>query len=244
MTAATWDGHCPAVPRPTPASASSPGGCSGCGRWHHATARSAGSTPRRAGSPTTSWPRSRALRRPRRAAAMTTGTCQHCARTKRLNGEGLVPLHMLSIDVSRRAIRAIGTGRVRRRCPDSGNYQGGKGGDCVLRSAPVRPHRFVQPVPGRDALAAPHLVPNLEQAGRRPAVGISGAHLAEPGFPRLDELPHLQGLTRIRREAHTPKQTAEELPAEPTSEQEANDDPPQADPIAATPSSRRRGQAA
>ncbi len=51
---------------------------------------------------------------------VSTGLCTYCARLKRLNGEGLVPLHMLAIDVSRRAVRTIGTGRVRRRCPGSG----------------------------------------------------------------------------------------------------------------------------
>jgi hypothetical protein len=51
--------------------------------------------------------------------AMTTGICAHCARLKRLNGDGLVLLHMLSIDVSRRAVRTVGAACVRRRCPGS-----------------------------------------------------------------------------------------------------------------------------
>jgi hypothetical protein len=41
-------------------------------------------------------------------------------RLKWLNGDSLVPLHMLAIDVSRRAIQTIGAARVRRRCPGSG----------------------------------------------------------------------------------------------------------------------------
>jgi hypothetical protein len=51
---------------------------------------------------------------------MTLGTCQHCARMKRLDSDGLVAAHMLAIDVSRRAVRTVGAGRVRRRCPGSG----------------------------------------------------------------------------------------------------------------------------
>jgi hypothetical protein len=49
-----------------------------------------------------------------------TGVCSYCARLKRLNGEGLVPLHMLTIPVSAKAIHAVGSRRVRRRCPGSG----------------------------------------------------------------------------------------------------------------------------
>jgi hypothetical protein len=49
-----------------------------------------------------------------------TGTCGYCARRKRLDGAGLVVRHMLTIDVSRRAVPAVGAGRVRRRCSGSG----------------------------------------------------------------------------------------------------------------------------
>jgi hypothetical protein len=48
------------------------------------------------------------------------GTCTHCAKTKRLNTAGLVVRHLLTIDVSRRAISVVGAGRVRRVCGGSG----------------------------------------------------------------------------------------------------------------------------
>ena len=48
------------------------------------------------------------------------GTCTHCAKTKRLDAAGLVVRHLLTIDVSRRAISAVGAGRVRRVCGGSG----------------------------------------------------------------------------------------------------------------------------
>jgi hypothetical protein len=51
---------------------------------------------------------------------VTTDTCLVCGRLKRLDGLGLVVAHMLSIDVSRRAITTVGVGRVRRRCGGSG----------------------------------------------------------------------------------------------------------------------------
>jgi hypothetical protein len=50
---------------------------------------------------------------------MTTGTCAYCARLKRLTVDGLVPVHYLTIDISRRAVRTVGAARVRRRCPGS-----------------------------------------------------------------------------------------------------------------------------
>ena len=52
---------------------------------------------------------------------MTHGTCSYCARTKRLDGHGLVVVHFLSIPVSAKAIRAVGAARVRRRCSAPGN---------------------------------------------------------------------------------------------------------------------------
>lgn len=51
---------------------------------------------------------------------IAVGTCQHCGRQKRLDERSLVIMHMLAIDVSRRAITAVGSGRVRRRCSGSG----------------------------------------------------------------------------------------------------------------------------
>jgi hypothetical protein len=48
------------------------------------------------------------------------GTCDGCAGLKELRGDGLIPLHYVGIPVSRRAVRTVGTGRVRRRCPGSG----------------------------------------------------------------------------------------------------------------------------
>jgi hypothetical protein len=51
---------------------------------------------------------------------MTIGTCDHCARRKRLTADGLVPVHYLAIHVSRRAITTVGAGWVRRRCGGSG----------------------------------------------------------------------------------------------------------------------------
>ena len=50
---------------------------------------------------------------------MTLGTCDGCAGLKRLRDDGTIPVHMLSIPVSARAIRTVGAGRVRRRCPGS-----------------------------------------------------------------------------------------------------------------------------
>jgi len=51
---------------------------------------------------------------------MTTGTCAHCGKLKLLSVGGVVVVHMLAIDVSRRAVTTVGAGRVRRRCPGSG----------------------------------------------------------------------------------------------------------------------------
>lgn len=51
---------------------------------------------------------------------IATGTCQHCGRQKRLDERGLVVVHYLAINVSRRAVTAVGAGRVRRRCSGSG----------------------------------------------------------------------------------------------------------------------------
>lgn len=51
---------------------------------------------------------------------MTAGTCDGCGRVRRLTVDGLVPVHYLTLPVSNRAVRTVGAGRVRRRCPGSG----------------------------------------------------------------------------------------------------------------------------
>jgi hypothetical protein len=51
---------------------------------------------------------------------MTVGTCDACRGMKRLTDQGLVPVHYIGIPVSARAVRSVGAGRVRRRCPGSG----------------------------------------------------------------------------------------------------------------------------
>jgi hypothetical protein len=51
---------------------------------------------------------------------MSLGICDGCAGLKRLRDDGTVPIHMLGIPVSRRAITSVGKGRVKRRCPGSG----------------------------------------------------------------------------------------------------------------------------
>jgi glutaredoxin len=51
---------------------------------------------------------------------MTSGHCDYCAATKRLDQHGRIVTHYLIIPVSAKAIRAVGAGRVRRRCPGSG----------------------------------------------------------------------------------------------------------------------------
>jgi hypothetical protein len=38
---------------------------------------------------------------------------------KRLTDQGLVPVHYIGIPVSARAVRSVGAGRVKRRCPGS-----------------------------------------------------------------------------------------------------------------------------
>lgn len=50
---------------------------------------------------------------------MPVGVCDGCGGLKRLRDDGTVPLHMLAIVVSARAVRSVGAGRVRRRCPGS-----------------------------------------------------------------------------------------------------------------------------
>jgi hypothetical protein len=48
------------------------------------------------------------------------GTCDACAKVKKLDAAGHVRGHYFAITVSRSAIRTVGQGRVRRRCPGSG----------------------------------------------------------------------------------------------------------------------------
>jgi len=48
------------------------------------------------------------------------GTCDACARRKVLRGDGTVPAHYLTLDVSRKATTTVGAARVKRRCPGSG----------------------------------------------------------------------------------------------------------------------------
>jgi hypothetical protein len=49
-----------------------------------------------------------------------TGTCDGCAGTKRLRDDGTIPVHYIGIAVSVRAVRSVGAGKVRRKCPGSG----------------------------------------------------------------------------------------------------------------------------
>jgi hypothetical protein len=51
---------------------------------------------------------------------MTIGVCDGCGGMKRLNGAGQIPTHYIGIAGSARAVRTVGAGRVRRRCPGSG----------------------------------------------------------------------------------------------------------------------------
>jgi hypothetical protein len=54
------------------------------------------------------------------AATMPHALCEICARTRRLDERGRVVTHYLALDVSAKAVRTVGAGRVRRRCPGSG----------------------------------------------------------------------------------------------------------------------------
>lgn len=48
------------------------------------------------------------------------GSCDACARVKRLDAQGLVRAHYIAIRVSHSAVRTVGAGRVRRKCQGSG----------------------------------------------------------------------------------------------------------------------------
>jgi hypothetical protein len=50
---------------------------------------------------------------------MSTGVCDACRGIKQLRADGTIPLHYIGIAVSARAIRSVGAGTVRRRCPGS-----------------------------------------------------------------------------------------------------------------------------
>ena len=51
---------------------------------------------------------------------MKLGICDGCAGLKELCTDGTIPVHHIGIPVSRRAVPAVGKGKVRRRCPGSG----------------------------------------------------------------------------------------------------------------------------
>jgi hypothetical protein len=50
----------------------------------------------------------------------THGLCSRCGGLKALDADGRVVFHHVSIDVTRKAVKAVGAGRVKRRCPGSG----------------------------------------------------------------------------------------------------------------------------
>jgi hypothetical protein len=51
---------------------------------------------------------------------VTHGVCPNCGALRRLEEDGALSFHHVAISVSRRAVKAVGAGRVRRRCPGSG----------------------------------------------------------------------------------------------------------------------------
>jgi hypothetical protein len=51
---------------------------------------------------------------------MIAGVCDGCGKLKKLDQAGHVIGHYYAITVSRSAVRTVGAGRVRRRCPGSG----------------------------------------------------------------------------------------------------------------------------
>jgi hypothetical protein len=51
---------------------------------------------------------------------VTHGICPNCGALRRLGEDGALLYHHLTIQVSRRAVKTVGAGRVRRRCPGSG----------------------------------------------------------------------------------------------------------------------------
>jgi hypothetical protein len=53
-------------------------------------------------------------------SAAALGTCDACAKVKKLDTAGRIRGHYFAINVSRSAVRTVGQGRVRRRCPGSG----------------------------------------------------------------------------------------------------------------------------
>ncbi len=51
---------------------------------------------------------------------MKVGVCDGCGGLKRLRDDGSVPIHMIGIPVSAKAIHTVGARRVKRRCPGGG----------------------------------------------------------------------------------------------------------------------------
>jgi hypothetical protein len=50
---------------------------------------------------------------------VTVGICDGCGGMKRVRDDNTIPIHYVGIPVSRRAVKTVGAGRVRRRCPGS-----------------------------------------------------------------------------------------------------------------------------
>jgi hypothetical protein len=51
---------------------------------------------------------------------VTLGTCGGCGKLKKLDQAGHVIGHYYALNVSRSAVRSVGAGQVRRKCPGSG----------------------------------------------------------------------------------------------------------------------------
>jgi hypothetical protein len=51
---------------------------------------------------------------------MSSGLCPACGKLRQLTAAGELVAHHYSIGVSRKAVKAAGGGRVKRRCPGSG----------------------------------------------------------------------------------------------------------------------------
>jgi hypothetical protein len=48
------------------------------------------------------------------------GLCPNCGGLKRLDEAGVLVFHHYRLDISRRAVKMVGQGRIKRRCPGSG----------------------------------------------------------------------------------------------------------------------------
>lgn len=53
-------------------------------------------------------------------AAADLVVCRYCQAKVRVRGDGRLPIHHLTLPVSKRAVPAVGTGTVKRRCSGSG----------------------------------------------------------------------------------------------------------------------------